>query len=783
MNRQRQRRRLLLVWTAAVGLLLAFGASGAAASVNQPGDLTVLKGGYRDVTKDSSLDYALPLEGAAFEHDTDSAFSMPTAFPALTDAAGATTAKNLSGERHYVRETTAPKGWRLLDQLTWGGSTQPYIGSAKIDGSKTVSPRFVNAADNPPLPATCGTGLKVLLLLDTSGSTEPYRDDYTKAGKVFVDTLAGTPTQLMISSFATESHPGGTMYDLSTAAGATDANKEIDRLYGPDFDGGFTNWDAAFQDAAKAGVDVVIFVTDGNPTVHKGGSSSLENIVYGVASANLAKYPALNQTKQGQRILGVGVGGGLSVANLSAVSGPKLDEDYFTGSEAELAAKLRDIAAKLCPGTITIRKAVIAGTGTETFSMQIDDQTIGEPLGDGGETAPQSVPAGKHTVAEFGAGTTLLDEYGSEVSCEDLHNGNTRSVLGTASGTSITVEVGSNQDVVCTFTNTFDPATLTLVKQVVNDNGGTAGAADFTLAAAAQGDGDDTRNFTSATSDPVSNPVFAGVVYDLSESGPAGYAAGEWSCETTNPLPAVAQLVQVGSTVELALGEHVTCTIINDDVAPLLQLRKVVINDNGGTATTADFALSATGTIAGNSISGASPIDSGATLQADTWTLSESGPAGYTGTWVCVGGTQVDTAITVGIGGTATCTITNDDTPPAAVTPVIAPPAPVVAPPTTVRGIASVRGPQGCVPIGQVPTRVTARNVARVVFTRDGVVVKRVKGAGKGLQVFTLRTVLTPDMVGVHTVKARVTFVSGASPRLKVLTHRFALCRSLPVTG
>jgi hypothetical protein len=52
-------------------------------------------------------------------------------------------------------------------------------------------------------------------------------------------------------------------------------------------------------------------------------------------------------------------------------------------------------------------------------------------------------------------------------------------------------------------------------------------------------------------------------------------------------------------------------------------------------------------------------------LQADTWALSETNVAGYTaGAWVCVGGTQGDaTHITVGIGGEATCTITNDDQP------------------------------------------------------------------------------------------------------------------------
>ena len=78
-----------------------------------------------------------------------------------------------------------------------------------------------------------------------------------------------------------------------------------------------------------------------------------------------------------------------------------------------------------------------------------------------------------------------------------------------------------------------------------------------------------------------------------------------------------------------------------------------------------DFPLTANGT-GTNDLTGTSPVDSGAGLQADTWALSETGPAGYSSGvgYVCVGGTQVGQTIQVGIGGSATCTITNDDIPP-----------------------------------------------------------------------------------------------------------------------
>jgi hypothetical protein len=113
----------------------------------------------------------------------------------------------------------------------------------------------------------------------------------------------------------------------------------------------------------------------------------------------------------------------------------------------------------------------------------------------------------------------------------------------------------------------------------------------------------------------------------------------------------------------VALGESKTCTLTNNDIAPKLHLRKVVVSDNGGTKTVADFTLTANGT-GSNDLSGTTPVDSGAGLKADTWALSETNVYGYSASaWVCVGGTQNGSNITVGIGGEATCTITNDDQP------------------------------------------------------------------------------------------------------------------------
>ena len=640
--------------------LVSGGAVIQAAQVPSSGALKVLKGGYRAAGVNSGDGYADPLAGAVLQHDTTAVFAAPTAF-AATDALGAATAASVVGGTHYVREQTAPAGWTSLPNLTWNGSTSPYVGTANVNGGTTTATvdglgRFINAAANPPLPTTCGTGLKVLLLLDTSGSTSGYNDAYRTAAKTFVSTLGGTPTTLKISTFASSSSPGSTVYDLSGAAGQTAANSRIDAIYPNNTSGsGSTNWDAAMQDAASAGVDVIVFVTDGNPTVNQGdlstgGNTSIEDVAYGVGSANLAKYPTKDQAGAHQRVLGVGVGADLSTANLAAMSGPVDGTDYTTASNPDdLAAVLKQVASKLCSGTVTVNKIVVPSTDTGTFTMLTDGTAVGAPIGNGGTTGPQTVSVASHTFAEAAAPGTLLTDYTSAYSCSDPTG-----VLKSGAGTSVTLAIAADQKVTCTFTNTLSQPQLKLIKTVVNDNGGTATAADFSLSAKAA-TGSTARDFTSKTTTPGFHPVFGGTVYNLAEVGVTGYAAGAWVCEGGT---------RSGSTISVPQHTSVTCSITNDDVAPKLHLRKVVTNDNGGSATVADFTLKADGAGA-NDLSGTSPVDSGSGLKADTFALSEASAAGYSSSaWVCTGGSQSGASITLGLAGEATCTITNTDVAP-----------------------------------------------------------------------------------------------------------------------
>lgn len=96
-------------------------------------------------------------------------------------------------------------------------------------------------------------------------------------------------------------------------------------------------------------------------------------------------------------------------------------------------------------------------------------------------------------------------------------------------------------------------ASLTLVKKVINDDGGTAAPSDWTLRASGP------TGFSGLGPTISSGSFFEAGTYTLSEAGgPAGYVASAWVCEGGNQTD--------GDTIVMAPGESAVCTITNDDV-------------------------------------------------------------------------------------------------------------------------------------------------------------------------------------------------------------------------
>ncbi|ATE72267.1 DUF11 domain-containing protein [Lysobacter capsici] len=100
---------------------------------------------------------------------------------------------------------------------------------------------------------------------------------------------------------------------------------------------------------------------------------------------------------------------------------------------------------------------------------------------------------------------------------------------------------------------------------------------------------------------------------------------------------------------------------------PTLTLAKTVINDSGGTAADTAWTLAAAGPTPISGTEGSAAVTN-AVVNAGTYTLSETGPAGYTqtGPYSCVvnGGAPVaNNSVTLANLAVATCTVTNNDNP------------------------------------------------------------------------------------------------------------------------
>ena len=132
---------------------------------------------------------------------------------------------------------------------------------------------------------------------------------------------------------------------------------------------------------------------------------------------------------------------------------------------------------------------------------------------------------------------------------------------------------------VCTITNADQPGRLTLIKDVINDDGGQAGPDSWTLTAAGP-----TAGVSGVTGDPAvtSAEVFPGT-YALSESGGAtGYVASDWTCEVPASTGTAAVPVPVvDAAVTIALGQEVVCRIVNDDQPGTFGVVKTSTPDDG----------------------------------------------------------------------------------------------------------------------------------------------------------------------------------------------------------
>ena len=237
--------------------------------------------------------------------------------------------------------------------------------------------------------------------------------------------------------------------------------------------------------------------------------------------------------------------------------------------------------------------------------------------------------------------TYTLDAYETYTVAADPPSGYDVAVAGDCSPSgNIGLIEGHNRT--CTITATDQPATLRVVTDVVNDDGGTLTAGGVVVRVR--------RGSTEVASDEGSA---AGVDFSLragsyvvSADAVEGYAfAYSGECAPT-----------------LGVGETATCTVTADDDAATLRVITNVVNDDGGTLTAGDVITRVSDGTAEVARDEGSAAGVDFSLRAGSYVVSADAVEGYA--FAYSGGC----APTLEAGETATCTITADDDPPPPVT-------------------------------------------------------------------------------------------------------------------
>ena len=349
-------------------------------------------------------------------------------------------------------------------------------------------------------------------------------------------------------------------------------------------------------------------------------------------------------------INGVTASGGNSFAGAEApgVAKTLTSVGQYSVSESSVSGYTQTIASADCSGTIalgesktcTITNDDQAGTLTVIKHVVNDDgggaQASSWTMNVAGPTAlsfpgaespgtSNPVSAGAYKITESGGGAGYTLSYSGDCDADG------------------DVVVALGQSRTCTLTNDDQPATLTVVKHVVNDNGGsaTAGAFSMTINGVTAAGG---NSFGGAEAPGVTKSITSFGAYTVTESTVAGYEQTSASADCAGTI---------------ALGQHKTCTITNNDKAATLTVIKHVVNDNGGSAVAGAFTMTINGVTAsgGNSFAGAEAPGVAKTLTSvGQYSVSESSVSGYTQTIA-----SADCSGTIALGESKTCTITNDD--------------------------------------------------------------------------------------------------------------------------
>ncbi|MEJ2829947.1 MULTISPECIES: hypothetical protein, partial [unclassified Lysobacter] len=368
-----------------------------------------------------------------------------------------------------------------------------------------------------------------------------------------------------------------------------------------------------------------------------------------------------------------------NAVNVASVAPPAGVENPGTRCVADNGAGGFNDATDVCSATdtdpiqhgITLTKVWTNAITGDTVSLTITGATgavAGSSTAPSTTTNATATAGGGVTVTLTEAFTTgVAANYATTLACvRDLDSA---AVAVTGTGLSRTISMPADSAVTCTYTNARIAQQLNLAK-----NWAAGSVAGHTATVATTGG---TNNPTFDSTAPtattgVAVAVFAGDVVTLPAEtfGGGATAAGYTTtvaCDGGSTLASGA----TGRSLTISASATATiCTYINTPVPATLTLQKTVVNTGGGTAIDTAWTLTATGPDTISGTEGAAAVTA-AQVAPGNYVLTEGGgPAGYTASdWACTGTTVAGgNQITLALGDSATCTITNTFEPAPALT-------------------------------------------------------------------------------------------------------------------
>ena len=507
-----------------------------------------------------------------------------------------------TGTHSVSYDLTAPGVPGAYDAGFTAASGESCAGTQSPETVLEEGIRVTTPAPNPNLAERCG--INVMLVLDKSGSiaSSGATDTVRAAARGFLQALSGTGSTVSIVDFSTTAAQPVPYTSVTENSIATVFDPYLKNGYKPS---GWTNWEAAFQQVERANAvpggtkaDLVLFITDGDPTAYnRVGSSPVTGLTPGDAMALRRAAAAADIVKgQGSHVFALGVGEAVTSQNsarrLTAISGfqryPEIEPDFGKGDYglvedfADLPAALRALAVALCKGSVAVTKVVDEGDGiyrpdpgwaiTAAVDTTPGSYTWTQPPPPA--PGPRTAVTGADGVANFqwkpdrpaattvvtlqeavNPGYTLVDWI-----CTTSSLG--RATLRSRQGTSLPITTGvllPGDYAKCTLRNRILPGTIEIEK-VASPQGPQA----FSFTGSAP------LGAFSLIDDGAAGPsskTFTGLVpgtYTVAENVPADWELARVTCSDPGVVIAGAQV-----TIALAAGKSVVCTYADHQVDPI----------------------------------------------------------------------------------------------------------------------------------------------------------------------------------------------------------------------